>query len=168
MSLFGGLCRTLIAHPELDSSHDSPVEQAIVDLRYGSIGVNTWTAAVYGIRGLTWGAYPGESLDNVASGQGFVRNAYMLKGIERVSYAPHFKPEPTGHRSQWTTRSHPRAGSSRTADGTQARNRLHAGPPSRNGQETFSHSPRTSIDETTGAVAFYLDGRHSMACGAFH
>ena len=91
MNLFGGLVVYIDCPSKFGFQPDSPVEQAIADLRYGSIGVNTWTAAVYGIRGLTWGAYPGESLDNVASGQGFVRNAYMLKGIEKSVLRSPFK-----------------------------------------------------------------------------
>ena len=59
------------------------MEQAIADLRYGSIGVNTWTASVYSTSGMTWGAYPGEDLANVESGRGIVRNAYALTGVEK-------------------------------------------------------------------------------------
>ena len=39
--------------------------------------------SVYGLDGCTWGAYPGESLDNVASGIGFVQNAFMVQDIEK-------------------------------------------------------------------------------------
>jgi hypothetical protein len=31
-----------------------------------------------------WGAYPGSTQDNIQSGSGFVHNATMLKGIEKV------------------------------------------------------------------------------------
>ena len=79
-SVWGSLSCTLIAHPDVDSTW---VEQAITDLRYGSIGLNAWTAGVYGMSGMTWGAYPGEPLNHVASGRGIVRNAYALPNVEK-------------------------------------------------------------------------------------
>ena len=33
--------------------------------------------------GMTWGAYPGEPLNNVESGRGIVRNSYALNGVEK-------------------------------------------------------------------------------------
>ncbi len=68
-SVWGSLSCTLIVHPDIDSGPSSPVEQAITELRFGSVGVNVWTASVYGMSGMTWGAYPGEALSNVASGR---------------------------------------------------------------------------------------------------
>ena len=82
-AIWGSLSCTLIAHPDLDLGPEGAVERAIEGLRYGSIGVNIWTASVYSTSGLTWGAYPGEDLANVASGRGIVRNAYRLKGVEK-------------------------------------------------------------------------------------
>ncbi len=82
-AIWGSLSCTLIAHPDLDLGPEGAVERAIEELRYGSIGVNIWTASAYSTSGLTWGAYPGEELEKVASGRGIVRNAYRLKGVEK-------------------------------------------------------------------------------------
>ena len=82
-SVWGSLSCTLIVHPDMEAGSDSPVEHAIAELQYGSIGINVWTASVYGMSGMTWGAYPGEELSNVASGRGVVRNSYALTGIEK-------------------------------------------------------------------------------------
>lgn len=82
-SVWGSLSCTLIVHPNVEDGPSSPVEQAITNLRYGSVGVNVWTASVYGMSGMTWGAYPGEELSNVASGRGVVRNSYALRGVEK-------------------------------------------------------------------------------------
>ena len=85
--VWGSLSCTLVAHPLLDKG---TVERAIANLRYGSIGVNAWTAAVYNASGMTWGAYPGEALDNVESGRGIVRNAYALQGVEKSVFRSPF------------------------------------------------------------------------------
>ena len=79
-SVWGSLSCTVLAHPDIDAEL---VEGVITDLRYGSIGLNAWTAATYGTSGMTWGAYPGEPLHAVASGRGVVRNAYGLSGVEK-------------------------------------------------------------------------------------
>ncbi len=79
-TVWGSLSCTLIAHPFVDAE---TVEQAISELRYGSVGVNTWTATMYATSGMTWGAYPGDDLANVASGRGIVRNSYALRGVEK-------------------------------------------------------------------------------------
>ena len=80
----GGPCRApwscILRSPRTARSASS----AIADLHYGCIGVNIWTSLGYGLPGATWGAYPGESLDNVASGIGVVRNAYLLRGVEKT------------------------------------------------------------------------------------
>ena len=81
--VWGSLSATLIAHPSAQQGERDPVEEAIAALRYGSVALNSWTASVYGLSGLSWGAYPGEPLDAVESGIGFVRNPYFLKGIEK-------------------------------------------------------------------------------------
>ncbi|MBM75150.1 MAG: hypothetical protein CMK59_07100 [Proteobacteria bacterium] len=82
--VWGTLSCTLIAHKNIQNEHPETVEKAISDLRYGAIAVNSWTAMVYTMDGCVWGAYPGEKLDNVASGIGFVRNAFMVDHIEKA------------------------------------------------------------------------------------
>ena len=39
---------------------------------------------------MTWGAYPGEPLNNVASGRGIVRNAYALSHVEKSVFRSPF------------------------------------------------------------------------------
>ncbi len=86
-SVWGSLSCTLIAHPDVEGSL---VEGMIGDLRYGSIALNAWTAGVYSTSGMTWGAYPGEPLNNVASGRGIVRNAYALSHVEKSVFRSPF------------------------------------------------------------------------------
>jgi len=78
--VWGTLSCTILAHPTVPAF---AVEDAIATLRYGAIGVNTWTARCFGVESLPWGAYPGEQLNNVQSGIGFVRNAYGVDNPEK-------------------------------------------------------------------------------------
>jgi len=101
-SIWGTLSMTLIAHPSLtpagSSESDDPVRKAVSRLRYGSIGVNTWTARCFTIEALPWGAFPGETLEDVASGIGFVRNAYMIDHAEKaVCWTPFMSKEHLGN-----------------------------------------------------------------------
>ena len=81
--VWGTLSCTILCHDKLMKKEKETLEQGIADLRYGSVALNAWTATVYGLDGCTWGAYPGETLDNVASGIGFVRNAFFIHDVEK-------------------------------------------------------------------------------------
>lgn len=77
-ALFGSLSATVVMHP---SNID---EQAISDLKYGSVGVNSWGGQSFGYNGGSWGAFPGETLEAVESGIGQVRNFLFLQDIEKT------------------------------------------------------------------------------------
>ncbi|MGN6475222.1 MAG: aldehyde dehydrogenase family protein [Mycobacteriales bacterium] len=78
--LWGTLGCTLVVHPKSlkDPAIAAAVEQAIADLRYGTIGVNHWSAVGFTLGTTPWGAYPGHTIDDVQSGIGFVHNSIML------------------------------------------------------------------------------------------
>ena len=86
-SIWGSLSCTVLAHPSVPTD---AVDEAIGNLKYGAIGLNCWTARCFGVEALPWGAYPGEQMNNVQSGIGFVRNAYgvdhPLKGVLRSPF----------------------------------------------------------------------------------
>jgi len=81
--VWGTLSCTILCHDQLMKEQAATLEKAIAELRYGSVAINAWTATVYGMDGCTWGAYPGEELHNVASGIGFVRNAFLIQDVEK-------------------------------------------------------------------------------------
>ena len=94
--LWGTLNATLIVHPKTlkDASNNAAFEQAISQLKYGAITVNTFIGLLF-CTGAPWGAYPGSTLQdiqsNIQSGSGFVHNTSMLEGIEKsVLRAPLF------------------------------------------------------------------------------
>lgn len=71
------------------------VDSAIAELNYGAIGVNVWTGVIYALPDFAWGAYPGNTSDDIQSGQGFVHNGYLLEHPQKsVLYAP-FRIFPT-------------------------------------------------------------------------
>ena len=51
--LMGSLSCTVIVHPS-DGS-----EQPASELRYGSVGINSWGGQSFGFGCASWGAYPG-------------------------------------------------------------------------------------------------------------
>jgi hypothetical protein len=78
--VWGTLSMTLIADPRTlkDSKTGPAIEEAIANLRYGSIGVNLWHALSFALATTTWGAYPGHPITDIQSGSGFVGNAYLF------------------------------------------------------------------------------------------
>ena len=78
--VWGTLSVTLLADPRTmkDSVTGPAIEQAISDLRYGSIGVNIWHAMSFVFGTTVWGAYPGHTITDIQSGSGFVGNGYLF------------------------------------------------------------------------------------------
>lgn len=90
--LAGTLGASLIVHPKTEKAHRVAVDQMIADLRYGGIGVNTWSASVYLLSRCPWGAFPGNTPSDIGSGVGIVHNTLMLddtqKAVVRGPFAP--------------------------------------------------------------------------------
>jgi acyl-CoA reductase-like NAD-dependent aldehyde dehydrogenase len=85
-TLWGTLGATIIVHPRSlkDPLIEAAVERAIDDLRYGTVAVNHWVAAVgYGFVSTSWGAYPGSDPTDIQSGRGVVHNTYLLEDVEK-------------------------------------------------------------------------------------
>lgn len=77
---WGTLSMTLLCDPRTmkDLETGPAIEQAIADLRYGSIGVNLWHAMSFAFSTTVWGAYPGHPVTDIQSGRGFVGNAFLF------------------------------------------------------------------------------------------
>ena len=89
--LWGTLTASIVVHPESmkDSAVAAAVDQAIADLRYGSIVVNQWGAFAHYMTITPWGGYPGGDICDVQSGIGFVNNPLMFDRVQKsVIYAP--------------------------------------------------------------------------------
>jgi hypothetical protein len=96
--LWGTLNATLIVDPRsaADREVGAAVEQAIAELRYGTVSVNHWAAIGYGLVITPWGAYPGHEQHDIRSGVGAVHNTLMFadheKGVVRAPFRARPKP----------------------------------------------------------------------------
>ncbi|MET9487701.1 aldehyde dehydrogenase family protein [Nocardia sp. NPDC006630] len=90
----GTLGANIIAHPATIKSLGAEFDSAVTDLRYGTIGINAWTAVGYLTALASWGAFPGHTLDNVQSGIGVVHNALLIDDPERTVVRGPFRPSP--------------------------------------------------------------------------
>jgi aldehyde dehydrogenase (NAD(P)+) len=89
--LAGSLGMTILIHPETAARLGSRLEDAVARLRYGTVGINAWTALAYFLGG-AWGAAPGHHRSDIQSGVGVVRNALLFgkpqKTVLRGPFAP--------------------------------------------------------------------------------
>ena len=90
--LAGTLGANIIAHPRTLRRLGADFEQALVDLRYGTIAINSWTGLGFLTAGASWGAFPGNTLAEVGSGMGVVHNALLLDAPERTIARGPFQP----------------------------------------------------------------------------
>ena len=94
--VWGTLSATIIAHPSTmkDPTTGAAIEQAIADLRYGSIGVNLWHAMSFAFSTTVWGAYPGHTITDIQSGTGFVGNAFLFAQPQKSVVRGPFRSNP--------------------------------------------------------------------------
>lgn len=95
-TLPGTLGATLLVHPRTERAHRDAVDTAIAELRYGTLGVNCWSAFGFLLGYAPWGAFPGHTRQEIGSGIGFVHNAFMLEDVEKTVLRAPFAPSPRG------------------------------------------------------------------------
>jgi len=92
--LDGSLGASIIVAPRDRKAMGQDFENILADLRYGTIGINVWSAIGFLVPSLRWGAFAGNTLENVGSGIGIVHNAHLVERTERsVIWGP-FRPFP--------------------------------------------------------------------------
>ncbi|MGW3911063.1 aldehyde dehydrogenase family protein [Streptomyces sp. NPDC005070] len=92
----GTLGATLLIHPRTERAHRAAVNEAVSALRYGTLGVNCWSAFGFLLGYTPWGAFPGHTRQDIGSGTGFVHNAFMLEDVEKTVLRAPFAPAPRG------------------------------------------------------------------------
>src|SRR4029453_1674479 len=75
----GTLGVNLVVAPATQRELGIALEEAIADLRYGTVAVNAWTGLGYLTARASWGAFPGHTIEDVQSGIGVVHNALLLE-----------------------------------------------------------------------------------------
>ncbi len=92
--LYGTLGASIIVAPGDRRAMGDAFDNTLADLRYGAIGINVWSAIAFLVPALSWGAYPGNSLENVGSGIGIVHNSRLLENVEKSIATGPFRPFP--------------------------------------------------------------------------
>jgi hypothetical protein len=89
-NLWGTLSAHILIDPRTARSLGKEfLEQAIADLRYGTVSLNHWSAVSYVWGSPSWGAFPGHTPTDIQSGIGAVHNAFMFSKPEKsVLYGP--------------------------------------------------------------------------------
>jgi aldehyde dehydrogenase (NAD(P)+) len=86
--VWGTLSATIVVHPATlrDPKTAEALERAIVELRYGTVGINHWPALGFVFGTTPWGGHPSTTLEDIQSGKGWVHNAFMINDddIEKV------------------------------------------------------------------------------------
>jgi acyl-CoA reductase-like NAD-dependent aldehyde dehydrogenase len=79
-NVWGTLAASMVVHPKTmrDPEAKKGVEQAVADLHYGIISINQYAAISYATGVTTWGSYPGNTANNIQSGQGVTNNYLMF------------------------------------------------------------------------------------------
>lgn len=81
---WGTLVCNVTAHPKTISAlGESTFDTFLADLRYGSIAVNVAATLPFCIPSLAWGAYPGNTKEDIGSGIGFVHNTLFFDHPEK-------------------------------------------------------------------------------------
>ncbi len=92
--LWGTLSSEIIIDPRAAKTHAVALEDAIAELRYGTVAVNHWPAICYGLGSPPWGAFPGHTLDDIQSGVGVVHNTFMFDQSEKTVIRGPFRMRP--------------------------------------------------------------------------
>jgi acyl-CoA reductase-like NAD-dependent aldehyde dehydrogenase len=89
----GNLACAVLVKPA--SGLREPVEAAIAGLAYGAIGINVWPGVAFTIPALSWGAFPGNGLEDIQSGRGMVHNSYLYDHPQKSVLRAPFRIWPT-------------------------------------------------------------------------
>lgn len=94
--LWGTLNVTLLVHPQSlkDPATAKALEQAITNLRYGTISLNYWAGTSFALGVTTWGAFPGHDIYNIQSGTDVVHNTLMFSQAQKSVIRAPFRSTP--------------------------------------------------------------------------
>jgi Aldehyde dehydrogenase family len=93
--IYGTLSCTVLVDPKTQQQSRAALDLAIAQLRYGTIGINIWSGALFAMPEIPWGAFPGNTLEDIGSGQGFVHNTCLIKNPQKAVVSAPFSIWPT-------------------------------------------------------------------------
>ncbi|TXD37561.1 aldehyde dehydrogenase [Lujinxingia vulgaris] len=92
--LWGTLSASILIDPRTQRADAAALEQAISELRYGSVVINHWPAVSYGLGVTPWGAFPGHTYQDIGSGIGVVHNTFLFDKPQKSVIRGPFKAFP--------------------------------------------------------------------------
>lgn len=92
---WGTLSGTMIISPDSEDALGETFTRGLLDLHYGTIGINVWAGVCFALVSPAWGAFPGHTLEDIKSGIGVVHNSYLLDHVERSVLRAPFRVWPT-------------------------------------------------------------------------
>ncbi len=96
--LFGTLAATLLVHPLTERQLGPSLDHAVEELHYGAVGINDWHMWAAFLPQCPWGGAPGQPLNDVQSGRGFVHNSLMFDRPEKTIIRNSFHQAPRAWR----------------------------------------------------------------------
>lgn len=93
-TLWGNLTAYVLVADTADAHTKSALEQGIADLNYGTICVNMFAGLAYVFMSAPWGAFPGNTMYDIQSGNGSVNNLFMFEKLQKSVYRAPFKKQP--------------------------------------------------------------------------
>jgi hypothetical protein len=93
--LWGTLSAVVLIDEETGSQYAHALDRAIEALRYGAIGINIWSGAIFGLASPPWGAFPGSTPADIQSGCGFVHNTFLFDYPQKSVTSAPFTMSPT-------------------------------------------------------------------------
>lgn len=94
--IFAIVPRSVFIHPATQREHAAAWDAALEALRYGSINVNAPAVCGFAATPLVWGAFPGNTPQDIGSGDSYVHNTFLFDHPEKsVCAAPWtYAPQP--------------------------------------------------------------------------
>jgi acyl-CoA reductase-like NAD-dependent aldehyde dehydrogenase len=92
--LWGNLSASMIVHPKTRKAHPEAVEQAIAELRYGTVAVNAWAGAGCALMVSGWGGFPGNTPADIQSGIGMAHNNLLWEPLQKSVLELPFRVRP--------------------------------------------------------------------------
>lgn len=93
-SVWGNLTCMMLVDRATQRQQAAALDQAIAQLQYGAIGINVWTGVIFSLTACPWGAFPGNPLPDIRSGQGFVHNTYLFEYPQKTLLRAPFRIRP--------------------------------------------------------------------------
>ena len=92
--VWGSLNAMVVIDPRTEKAVETELENAKMNLRYGTVSVNHWPAVGYGFVVTPWGAHHGHTLDDIQSGIGVVHNTLFFEKVQKTVITGPFKMFP--------------------------------------------------------------------------